>query len=247
MSTAIMAERRMEMSPRFKARMIAVLYLLEGGTSVFGQFFIHGRLVVSGDTAATATNILANQSLYWLGFTSALLAVAFHLMYTILFYDLFAPVNRSVSLLAAFVSVLACALQAFASLFQLAALLVLTGGTSVRALTVGQVQDLALLFLNLNAQTFNIYLLFFGIWLILIGYLIFRSTFLPRVIGVLLMLSGAGYLTLLSPPLAHALYPYYLAPDTIGESLLVAWLLVVGVNAQRWKEQASAAGALLRI
>ncbi len=234
-------ERIAEVSPRFKARMAGVFYVLEGLTAVFGQFFVHGRFVVSGDAAATSTNILANEPLFLLGFASALIAVACHIAYTVLFYDLFKPVNRSFSLLAAFFSLVACALQAFSSLFQIAPLIVLGGGHSFSAFTTGQLQALALMFLQLNAEAFNVYLIFFGFWLLLIGYLIFRSTFLPRIIGVLMALAGLSYLPLLYPPLANYLSPYNLVVDGVGELSLLLWLLIVGVNVQRWKEQASAA------
>jgi Domain of unknown function (DUF4386) len=240
MSTGGMTGRVAEASPRFKARIAGVLYLLEGSGPVFLRIIL-SRLVVSGNAAATATNILANEQLFRLVFASSLISVAFHIAYTLLFYELFKPVNRSFSLLAAFFSLVACAIQAFAALFQLAPLLVLGGGGSLGAFTVEQLQALALLFLNLRAQVFNIYLIFFGFWLILISYLIFRSTFLPRIIGVLLAFDGLGWLTFLSPPLASYLYPYIAA--AFGEIPLVLWLLVVGVNVQRWKEQASAAGA----
>jgi hypothetical protein len=241
MSAAVMTERRAaEASPRIKARIAAVLYLLEGAPAVFQQSVIAG-LIVSGDAAATATNVLANEPLFRLWFAAALLVVACHLAYTVLFYDLFKPVNRSIALLAASVSLVACALQAFATLFQLVPLLVLGGGNPLGALTQGQVQALALLSLNLHTQAFNNYLIFFGFWLIPTGYLIFRSTFFPRVIGVLLALDGLGWATFLWPPLATALYPVISAVAALAEIPLVLWLLVVGVNVQRWKEQASKA------
>jgi hypothetical protein len=246
MSAEVMAEPMVGTSPRFKARTAGVLYALEGTAAVFGGVYFRGRFLVAGDAAATAHNILANEALFRAGFASALLAVAFHLAYTVLFYDLFRPVNRSVALLAAFVSVVACALQAFSSLFQLAALLVLTGGDSLSAFTGGQVQTQALLFLQLNGQAFNIYLIFFGFWLIPTGYLIFRSTFFPRIIGVLLALDGVGWATYLWPPLATTLYPVIAVVAAFGEIPLLLWLLVVGVNEQRWKEQARAAEASLR-
>ena len=116
-------------------------------------------------------------------------------------------------------------------------MLVLEGGSSLGALTQGQVQTLALLFLNLHAQAFNIYPIFFGLWLIPTGYLIFRSTFFPRVIGVLLALDGLGWATFLWPPVATSLYPVISAVAALAEISLVLWLLVVGVNVQRWKEQ----------
>jgi len=157
----------------------------------------------------------------------------------VLFYDLFKPVNRSIALLAASVSLVACALQAFAALFQFVPLLVLGGGSSLGVLTQGQAQ--ALLFFNLHAQAFNIYLIFFGFWLIPTGYLILRSTFFPRIIGVLLVLDGLGWATFLRPPLAIPLYPVISAVAALAEIPLVLRLLVVSVNVQRWKEQASGA------
>ena len=241
MSAAVMTERRAaEASPRIKARMVGVLYLLEGAPAVFQQSVIAG-LIVSGDAAATATHVLANEMLFRLWFAAALLAVACHIAYTVLFYDLFKPVNRTIALLAASVSLVACALQAFAALFQLIPLLVLGGGSSLGALTQGQLQALALLFFNLHTQAFNIYLIFFGFWLIPTGYLILRSTFFPRIIGVLLMLDGLGWATFLWPPLATSLYPVISVVAALAEFPLALWLLVVGVNVQRWKEQASKA------
>ena len=238
--TAIRATERKEMSPRAKARVAGVLYALEGTTAVFGQVYFRGKFVVPGNAAATASAILANETLFRLCCAAALLAVAFHLAYTVLFYDLFRPVNRTIALLAAVFGVVAGTLQAAAVLFQLAALLVVGGG-ALSGFTRQQAQGLALLFLNLNAQAFNVYLAFFGFWLIPTGYLIARSTFMPRIIGVFLMLDGVGWATYLSPPLATAIYPVIAIVAAFGEIPLLLWLLVVGVNAQRWQEQASRA------
>src|SRR5262249_44952700 len=145
MSAAVMTEgRAAEASPRIKARMAGVLYLLEGLPAVFQQVVI-SRLIVSGDAAATAANVQANELLFRVCFAAALLAVAFHIAYTVLFYDLFRPVNRTIALLAAAVSLVACALQASATLFQFVPLLVLGGGGSSGAFTQEQGQGLALL------------------------------------------------------------------------------------------------------
>jgi hypothetical protein len=86
-------------------------------------------------------------------------------------------------------------------------------------------------------------LVFFGFYCLLIGYLIFRSTFLPRILGALMLFAGLGWLTFLSPALARSLAPYNFAPGLIGEGVLTVWLLAVGVNARRWTEQAGVAGA----
>jgi hypothetical protein len=242
MSAAVMTERRAaEVSPRIKARMAGVFYVLTGATAIFNMFFVLGRLVVHGDAVATATNILAHEPLSWLGVTAALLNVAVQIVLATLFYDLFKVVNRSLSLLAALFLLMQCAVLAFASLFQLAPLVVLGGGGYLSVFQLKQLQAQALLFLDLNAQAFDISLVFFGFFCVLIGYLIFRSTFMPRIIGVLMALAGLGYLTFLSPPLATTLSPFNLAPAALGEPSLFLWLLVVGVNVNRWKEQASKA------
>jgi hypothetical protein len=231
-------ERIAEASPRFKARMAGVFEVLEGMTSAFGQVFVLGRLVVFSDAAATAANILGHQPLFWLGFVSSLIGVACHIAWTLLFYELFKPVNRSLSLLAAFVGLVVCGLQALTSLLYLAPLLILQGGSSVSAFTAEQLQALALIFLKLNAYAFEIDLVFFGFWCVLAGYLIFRSTFLPRILGVLLAIDGLGWATYMYPPMANHLFPFIAAASALAEIPLQLWLVVMGVNPQRWKEQA---------
>jgi len=235
-------ERIAEASPRFKARMAGVFQLLEALTAASPGVFVLGRLVVSGNAAATAANILGHERLFWVGFASSLIGVACHIAWAFLMYELLKPVNRSVSLLAAFVILVACAIQALTSLFYLAPLLILTGGSSLSAFTPQQLQALALMFLKLNDYANDIYLVFFGLWCVLTGYLIFRSTFLPRILGVLLAISGLGWVPYLHPPLAYHLFiPYIAVASALGEIPLELWLIVMGVNAQRWKEQASAA------
>jgi hypothetical protein len=212
--------------------------LLEAVTAAFGQVIILNRLVVDGNAAATAANILGHERLFWLGFTSSLVGVGFHIAWAFLFYELLKPVNRSLSLLAAFVVLVDCAIQAITSLFHLAPLLILQGGSSLSAFTAEQLQALALLFLKLSAYAFQIDHVFFGFWCVLTGYLIFRSTFLPRLLGVLLAISGLGWVTYLSPPLANYLFmPYIAAASALGEVPLELWLIVKGVNVERWKEQ----------
>lgn len=236
-------ERIAEASPRFKARIAGVCQLMEAVTAACGQVIIPGKLVVAGNAAATAANIMGHERLFWLGFVLSLIGVAFHIAWALLMYELLKPVNRSLSRLAAFVILVGCAIQALTILLYLAPLIILQGGSSLSAFTPEQLQALALVFLRLNDYAFQIYLVFFGAWCLLIGYLIFRSTFLPRILGVLLAISGLGWVTYLYPPLAHRVYPFIAAASAIGEIPLELWLIVMGVNTQRWKEQASAARA----
>lgn len=234
-------ERTAEASPRFKARMAGVCQLLEALTATFGQVIILGRLVAPGNPAATAANILGHERLFWLGFTSSLMGVAFHVAWALLMYVLLKPVNRSLSLLAVFFSLMTCAMQALAGLLYLAPLLILQGGSSWGAFTPEQLHALALVFLKLNTYAFDIDLVFFGFWCILTGYLVFRSTFLPRILGVLMTISGLGWVIYLYPPLAYRLSSFIAVASALGEIPMELWLIVMGVNVQRWQDQASAA------
>lgn len=142
-----------------------------------------------------------------------LVASACYVVVTSLFYVLFKPVDASFSLIAAVFSLVGCVLGALDTFH-----LVPSPLSSINTLV------------------------FFGVYCLLIGYLILRSTFLPRILGVLMALGGLGWLTFVSSTLASALSPYNLAPGIFGEGALTVWLLAKGVNAQRWQEQASAAG-----
>jgi Domain of unknown function (DUF4386) len=247
MSTAVMTERMAEASPRFQARMAGVIAWITT-TSGFAAI-VAGNLIVYDDAAATAHNILAHELLFRLAVVGDIISVLY-IAYTLLLYNLFKPVNRSLSLLAAFFSLVGTAIGTLNILFELAPLVVLKDAHSLGAFNLEQLQATALMYLKLHAQAYDIGLILFGSYNILIGYLIFRSTFLPRILGVLLAISGLCYLinsfaNFLSPAFAAHLLPYILIPG-VAELLLAAWLVVVGVNVQRWKEQASTAGAPLR-
>jgi hypothetical protein len=233
-----MMERIAEASPRPRAGITGVVYLLYFLAAVFAEFFMRG-LVVSGDAAATANNILAHQPLFRLGLATGLIATACYVAVTALFYDLFKPVKRSLSLLAAFFSLVGCAILAFASLFRIAPLVVLGGDQYLSVFKVEQLRALASLFLELYGQGVNICFVFFGVYCLLIGYLIFRSAFLPRILGVLMAFAGLGWLTFLSPTLANYLSPYIQVLGVLAEGSLMLWLLVMAVNVAKWEEKAS--------
>src|SRR5271157_1824970 len=236
-----MMERIAEASPRPLDRITGFVYLLYFLTAVSGVLFIRG-IIVSGDPAATAAHILAHERLFRLSVAVGLIGTALYIAVTVLFYGLFKPVNKTVSLLAAFFSLVGCAIQAFGSLFQIAPLVVLEGSPYLSVFKVDQLQAVALIFIKLNVQATHIYLVFFGLFNLLIGYLIFKSTFLPRILGVLMALSGLGWLTFLSPSLANYLLTYIEVLGIIAEASLMLWLLVKGVKVERWREQASAPG-----
>jgi len=241
MSTALLTDRLGETSPRLKARITGVLYLLTILTGIFAQGFVSGRLVVDGDAAATATNILTHKSLFELGFTVYLIEMACQIAITALFYDLLKPAGRSLSLVAAFLGLAGCVIKTFSRLFYIAPLFVLGGAHYLSVFIPEQLQALSLLFLKINDHGAAIALAFFGFYALLTGYLIIKSTFLPRILGVLSVIGGAGWLSFLYPPLGYRLFPFIAPFGLLGAVALILWLLVKGVNEQRWKEQASAA------
>jgi hypothetical protein len=238
----VITERIGEASPRLKARITGVFYLLTILTGIFAQGFVSGRLVVDSDAAATATNIVTHSGLFQLGFAVYLVEMACQIAMTALFYELLKPAGRSISLLAAFLGLAGCVIKTLSRVFFIAPLFILGGAHYLSVFSAEQLQALALLFLKVNDRGAAIALVFFGFYALLTGYLIIRSTFLPRILGVLSVLAGLGWLSFLYPPLGYRLFPYVAAFGLLGAVALVFWLLVFGVNEQRWKEQASAAG-----
>ncbi len=232
-----------ETSPKAKARLAGGLLLLTILAGGFAQGFIAGSLIVSGDASATATNILAHEALYRLGFAIYLIEMACQVTMTVLFYDLLKPVSKSASLLAATFGLIGCTIKTLSRLFFFAPMLVLGGGHYLSVFDPKQLQALAFLFLRVNYTAETIAMVFFGLYALAKGYLVFRSTFLPRVLGVLSAAGGLGWLIYLYEPLAVRLQSYIVGAGVIGSLVSVAWLLVYGVNEQRWKEQAKAATA----
>jgi hypothetical protein len=182
-----MMERIAEASLRLNGRIAGGVYLLYFLTAVLSELLVRRGFVVYGDAAN-------------------LIATAVYVVLTVLFYGMFMPVNRRLSLVAALFSLVGCAVTAL-NVFHLA--------SSVSPL------------------------LFFGPYCLLLGYLIFRSTFLPRILGVLMAFAGLGWLIFLLPALAKHLSLFIMVLGVVAEGLLMLWLLVMGVSVQRWKGQAA--------
>jgi len=215
-------------------------------TAVLGALVAPGISRLSGaltDAAATASYILAHETSVRLGWTLGLISTAGYVVLITLFYQLFRPVSRSLTMVAVFLGLMGCALTASGSLFLLAPLVILKGSPYLSVFDAKQVQALALMFLNLNVQLSSIALVFFGLFQLMLGYLIFRSMFLPRVFGVLIALAGVGWLTALWPPLENALLSPIEVLGFVAEAALMLWLLVMGVKPQRWMERAHETGA----
>jgi hypothetical protein len=231
-----MKTRTSEGSPKVYARLAGLLYLTVIVAGSIAQMVIGGKLIVDGEAAATATNILTHQGLFQLGFTVYLIEMACQIAQTALFYILLRPVSRNVALLALVFSLVGCTIKTLSRLFYIAPLLVLGDSHYLNVFNAEQLQALALLLLNVNNLGAGIALAFFGISTFLNGVLIFRSTFLPRILGVLSMMGGLGWLTFIYPPLGNQLFLYILPLALLGAGSQILWLLVRGVNVEQWNE-----------
>ena len=245
MSKTEMTTRFRRESPVLQARIAGACWLL-CIVAGLASFIAAGPLIVANDAATTEANILANESLYRLGFALDLISGASYLGTTVFLYWVLKPVGRSVSLLAAFFGLAGVAIGGVAWVSRLGVLVLLHGDQYLSAFTTNQLQAMALIALKLQLQVFTIGMVFFGVQCISIGFLVARSTFLPRILGILLSIGGTSYViasfaSFLIPSFGAHLISFVLPVALIGEGSLTVWLLVKGVNIQRWKDQAGAA------
>ena len=245
MNKSEMTARFRKESPVRQARIAGACWLLCIVAGLAG-FMAAGPLIVANDAAATATNILTYESLYRLGFAFDLISGASYLVTTVFIYFVLKPVGRSLSMLAAFFGLAGVAIGGVAWVSRLALLVLLHGDQYLSAFTTSQLQAMAMTAITLQLQVFSIAMVFFGVQCLSIGYLVAQSTFLPRVLGILLGLGGTGYViasfaSFLIPSFGPHLIQFVLPVALIGEGSLTLWLLVKGLNIQRWNERATAA------
>jgi hypothetical protein len=207
---------------------------------VFDHILVGGRIIVPGNPAATAQNLLAFEPLYRLAF--ALDLIPLYAVVTVLLYELFKPVSKSVSLLAAFASLAGGAVGSAAAIFQLAPVVILGGAAQWQGFDTRQLQGLALICLRLHEQGFSISLMFFGFYCSLLGWMIVRSNFMARGVGILMGIGGLSYMVysfmyFAYPAIAAELASYTLLLGSSGEIALTVWLLVVGIKPEKWSEQ----------
>jgi len=241
-----MTDRTVETSPQLYARIGGVLYLIIIVVGLFDEAFVRNRIIVSGDATATAANIRSLESLWRFGIAAEFFLLICAVALTLIFFVLLRPVNRDLALLAVFFSLVSLAVEAAVQLYLLGALFPLGKTEYLRAFEPEQLYALASLSVKSHGYGFGVALIFFGCVCLIDGYLIFRSGYFPKTIGVLMMIAGLSYLTnsfalILAPTFANRIFPAILVPAFVGEASLCLWLLVKGVNVPKWKEQASAA------
>jgi len=227
-----------ELSPSMKARIAGVLYLVIIAGGLFAEVYVRGQLIVYGDAAASAANILAHELLFRLGFAVHLFYLLCAVPIAVIFYGLFKRVSAGLALLMFSFNIVAIAIEGTNLLNHLAAVRLL-GAEGFGAFNPGQLQALAYAFLRLFASGFGISLTFFGCFCLVIGYLIFRSGFLPRILGVLMAVAGASYLVnsftvFVVPSFGSLLFPWILLPALVAELSLALWLTIKGVDERKF-------------
>ncbi len=223
-------------STKRTARIAGLLYLVNGVTGFFGIIYVPNRLIVSGNAAATASNIRASEGLYRLGIASELICAAEFAFLLWALYQLLGGVNRTQASLMVVLGLVFVPIMCVNVLNEIAALTLLHGADFLSALDRRQAEAMAMLFLDLHRYGYTIGWIF-GLWLFPFGVLVFRSGFLPRILGVLLIAAGFGYLAdsftpLLLPSYADIVGRFASITLTLGEPTIILWLVIRGAKDQ---------------
>ncbi len=222
-------------SPRLLARFAGVFFLLTIVGGIVAQGFISERLVNFGDAAATANNILANKGLFQIGFTVYLLEMACQVVTLVLLYRILKPVNRTLALVMLLFEFAGIVIKTFSRVFYITPLWVLEGGRALSGLDAGQLQSVSLTLLKVNDLGAATAIAFFGFSTALEGYLVFRSTYLPRWLGVLGMVAALGWLAFLYPPLGYSVFMYAALFGLLASAAKIFWLIVFGVDEEKFR------------
>ena len=229
------------------ARIAGLLYLAIIVIGLLGEALVRGNLIVGGDPAATAHNILAAEFTWRLGVAGQYLLLVCALGMTWTWYLLLRPVDRNLTLLAVFFAIVSLAVESVGALHLQAVLAPLTGAAFVQIADPQQAHAMAYLSVVAHANAFGLALVFFGIECLIVGHLIRRSGYLPKTVGMLMQVAGACYLVnsvsmVLFPSLQAMLFPLILLPSLVGESAFCLWLLIKGVDMAGWQARTAAAG-----
>jgi len=234
-------------SPQLYARIGGLLYLILIAAGSWGQLFVRGTIIVAGDATATAHNIMASQPLWRAGIGADLLMHLCDVPVMLVLYVLLKPINRNLALLAVLFNLVQTAVLVVNKMTLVIPLFLLGNAGYLKAFAPQQLNALAYVSLRAHDHGFGFGLIFFGVVCLIQGYLIRRSGYLPRTLGVLMQVAGACYLLnsfalILAPAFASLLFPAIMLPPFIAESSLAIWLVVKGVDLPQWEEKLRIAG-----
>jgi hypothetical protein len=215
-------------------------------TSIFGFFamgYVPGKLIVHGDASATANNIAASEMLFRLGIASQLIGMAGFIFVALALYELLKDVDRRQAALMVILIVVSIPMAILNEVNSVAALVLVKGADSLSVFEKPQREALAMLFLNLHGRGLVFCELFWGLWLLPLGYLVYKSRFLPRFLGVWLVLAGFGWVILCFSGVVWPQYAdklnTYLQPAILGEIAFMLWLVIKGAKPSQIAEGAS--------
>ena len=221
------------------ARFAGFMYLLQIPLGVFGILYVPNALVVHGDAAATARNILANELLFRLSIVSAMICALVTLGTALFLYKLLKPVSKNYAALMVIFTLISAPIAMLNELTHVATLLLLKGSEYSTIFTTNQLQTLMPIFLDLHEYGIHIVDIFFGLWLFPMGYLVYKSNYIPKIIGIFLIIACFGYLidfvTFFVFPSVKVMISQF---TFIGEVMMVSWLLIKGVDVEKWEKRA---------
>jgi hypothetical protein len=226
-------------SPQKIARAAAIVFLIIFCQGMAAELFIRPAIIVPGDAAATVRNIAASESLFRLSLVSDLIRQTFLMALPLILYKLLKPVNKTIAALMVIFSLVSVPISMLNELNHFAALLLSSSAVYLRAFETDQLQALVMFFLDL--QKYGTFIpQVFSLWVLFLGYLVFKSGFLPRILGILLMLGGVCYTVLavlffLFPSIDLMIFGLF---AIIGEMIFYLWLLIKGVNVKEWNKRA---------
>jgi hypothetical protein len=217
------------------SRAVGVLLILTIVGGWFGEMYVPS-VIMTGDTAATANQLRHNEGLFRLGFAAYLVEAFSDVVLAWLFYVLLRPVHRELALLSAFFGLVSMSLFAVTQMFHFSAPMFLAGSRYLTAFSPDQLEAFASLFLSLYAQLSGLFMLFYGTGWIIRGYLSFRSGYVPRFLGVIMVVAGVGFV---AKNITKVLAPAYssdvlLAPMFLNAVVLAIWMLARGVDRDKW-------------
>jgi len=232
-------------SPQAYARTGGVLYLIIIVAGMFGELFARGPLIVSGNAAATASHIANSTSLWRAGIAGDLVMHMCDIGVMLVFYVLLSPVNRNIALFALLSNLVQTSVLVVNKLNLLIPTFLLGDAEYLKAFPPQQLQALTYVSLKTHDHGFALGLIFFGMTCIALGYLIIRSGYLPKVLGMGMQLAGGCYIInsfvlILLPELASRMFPAILLPPFVAELSMALWLLVKGVNLSKWHDRQEA-------
>lgn len=231
-------------SPKKTARTAGLLYFILAIVAVYDLMFVSSKIIVRGDAVTTANNMLANEFLFRTGIVSNFISVILFLFLVLVLYRLFKPVNEHLAKLMVALVIVQIPVNFIIGAFKITSLMILKGEV-FKTLELAQLQDFAFLFLKIHGYGIITLQIFWGLWLIPFGLLTYRSGFIPRILGILLIINGAGYmiesLTFMLFQRSNYLFVRQFTFATyFGELVMILWLLIMGVKVQKSQQARSA-------